>query len=249
MTAPRVPEDASLAGPDRNGSDPAPLIAVENVSMSYGLGRSAVAALRGVSLRIESGEFLALSGPSGSGKTTLLNLIGGLERPTEGRVVVGGTDLARMTDRALARFRLDTVGFIFQNFNLISVLTALENVEYPLTLKGLPKEERRSRALDALRRVGIESQAGQKPLEMSGGQRQRVAVARAMVTRPALVLADEPTANLDHENGERVLDLMQRLNAETGATFVFSTHDPRIRARATRIVPLSDGRIESETPR
>lgn len=219
------------------------LIELRGVSKVYGGGQE-VRALSGVSLRVESGEFTAIAGPSGSGKSTLLNLIGTLDAPTAGEVLFEGRALSGLGEDALADFRLRSLGFIFQAFNLIGVLTALENVEYVLVLQGAPPPERRARAREALRRVGLEAEAGRRPDLLSGGQQQRVAVARAIVHRPKVVLADEPTANLDSKTAEALLDLMVELNRESGITFLFSSHDERVLSRARRILRIRDGRLQ-----
>jgi putative ABC transport system ATP-binding protein len=223
-------------------------VKVENVAKEYDLGRTRVPALRGVSLSVEPGEFMAVAGPSGSGKSTLLNLIGCLDRPTSGRVLIGGEDIARLDDDTLSDLRARTIGFIFQTFNLIPVLSALENVEFPLLFQaGAGRQggarQGRERALRALEEVGLEDFARHRPDELSGGQRQRVAVARALVTDPSLVLADEPTANLDSATGEAIIDLMLEINRRDGTTFIFSTHDPKVMGHAQRVVRLADGRI------
>jgi putative ABC transport system ATP-binding protein len=215
-----------------------------DVHKDYELGATRVPALRGVSLAIEPGEFVAVAGPSGSGKSTLLNLVGCLDHPTAGKVVVGDADVARLNDDALSDLRSRTIGFIFQTFNLIPVLSALENVEFPLLFRSAGRDTR-SRAQEALAAVGLDEFGRHRPDELSGGQRQRVAVARALVTDPAIVLADEPTANLDSVTGEAIIALMLEINRRQGTTFVFSTHDPRVMAHANRVVRLADGRIIS----
>lgn len=217
---------------------------VENVAKEYCLGKTVVHALRGVTMNVEKGEFLAISGPSGSGKTTLLNLLGCIETPTTGQVLIEGVDVVSKSSDELADVRAFKMGFIFQQFNLLPVLTAFENVEYPLLRKKTPKSERVDLVQRALENVGLASFIHHKPMELSGGQRQRVAIARAMVTNPALILADEPTANLDHKTGAEILDLMKEVNRATGTTFVFSTHDPKVIERASRVVKLTDGLIE-----
>jgi putative ABC transport system ATP-binding protein len=217
-------------------------VRVVDVTKEYDLGRTKVPALRGVSLSVDKGEFMAVAGPSGSGKSTLLNLVGCLDRPTSGRVLIGEQDVASLGDDALSDLRARTIGFIFQTFNLIPVLSALENVEFPLLFRG-GNHGGRDRALAALESVGLREFAHHRPDELSGGQRQRVAVARALVTDPALVLADEPTANLDSRTGETIIDLMLDINRRAGTTFIFSTHDPKVMAHAQRVVQLADGLV------
>ena len=219
------------------------LYEVRGVSYRYNLDRHGVQALCGVDLNVRKGEFMAISGPSGSGKTTLLNILGLLERPCEGTVRLDGAEVSGMSERERTRLRRERIGFIFQTFNLIPVLTAYENVEYFLLRRTMPGVEVRRRVLQALEAVGISAQADQRPNGMSGGQRQRVAIARALVRDADVILADEPTAALDQATGSAVLDLMRRLNHERGVTFVFSTHDPRILAAADRVVQLTDGRV------
>jgi putative ABC transport system ATP-binding protein len=219
------------------------VIHVDKVDKSYHLGRVEVLALHDVTLDIGRGDFVALAGPSGSGKTTLLNIIGCIDKPDRGRVVVDGIDATAVPLHRLAATRRDTLGFVFQTFNLVPVLTAAENVEYPLLLKGVPKAERAKRVAHWLDITGISAQARQRPDQLSGGQRQRVAIARAMAGEPKLVVADEPTANLDSETAARILDLLADINRSTGCTFVFSTHDPSLIARAGRVVRIADGRI------
>lgn len=216
---------------------------VRGVSYRYNLDRHGVQALCGVDLNVRKGEFMAISGPSGSGKTTLLNILGLLERPCEGTVRLDGAEVSGMSERERTRLRRERIGFIFQTFNLIPVLTAYENVEYFLLRRTMPGVEVRRRVLQALEAVGISAQADQRPNGMSGGQRQRVAIARALVRDADVILADEPTAALDQATGSAVMDLMRRLNHERGVTFVFSTHDPRILAAADRVVQLTDGRV------
>ena len=205
-----------------------------------------VEAVRGVGLEVRSGEFVAMAGPSGSGKTTVLNLLGGLTRPTRGRIWIGDQEITQLSDRDLARLRLDRIGFVFQAFNLLPVLTALENAEFTLLLRGVPAEERHRRVRELFQEIGLEGLEARKPGKLSGGQQQRVAVARAVVGEPALVLADEPTANLDSATGAALLEVMERLNHEQGITFIFSTHDPRVMDRAHRLIHLVDGAIESD---
>jgi putative ABC transport system ATP-binding protein len=220
------------------------IISVRDVTKVYLLGKTEVQALRGVSLDVEQGEFLSIAGPSGSGKTTLLNLIGCVDTPSAGSVTVGGQDTSKLTERALTDLRLHQIGFIFQSFNLVQVLSVFQNVEFPLLLQGgLSKAARRERVQALLDAVGIGGYARHRPSELSGGQRQRVAVARALVTRPALVLADEPTANLDSQTGQNIIDLMREMNQRDGTTFVFSTHDPKVMAHASAIVRIADGQV------
>jgi putative ABC transport system ATP-binding protein len=219
------------------------LVSVQNVSKDYMLGKTVVPALQGVSLEIGQGEFLSIAGPSGSGKTTLLNLIGCVDTPTAGTVVVGDQDTSRLPERKLTELRLHTLGFIFQSFNLVSVLSVFQNVEYPLLLQGgLSRTARAKRVLELLEHVGIGQYAKHRPSELSGGQRQRVAIARALVTQPKIVLADEPTANLDSRTGENIIDLMKEMNRD-GTTFIFSTHDPKVMAHANAVVRIADGRL------
>ena len=208
-----------------------------------------VQAVRDVSLTIERGEFTALAGPSGSGKTTLLNLIGGLTRPTQGRVWVAGHEVSRMSNRELARLRLEEVGFVFQAYNLLPVLTALENAEFPMLLQGVPAEERQARVRGLFARTGMEGLEDRRPGKLSGGQQQRVAVVRAVASRPALVLADEPTANLDSATSDALLDVMGELNRDLGVTFVFATHDSRVMERSRRLVRMVDGTVRDDQRR
>lgn len=208
-----------------------------------------VEAVRGVTFRIDPGEFVVLAGPSGSGKTTLLNLIGGLTRPTDGQVWVDGRAIGSLPDRELAEIRLERLGFVFQAYNLLPVLTALENAEFTLLLRGVPAAERRSRVEELFERIGIAGLEDRLPGKLSGGQQQRVAVARAVVGNPALVLADEPTANLDTATSASLIDLMAELNRELGTTFVFATHDPQLMERARRNVRLVDGAIVADERR
>ncbi len=216
---------------------------IENVTRNYKIGKVETRALRGVSLTIESGEFTALVGPSGSGKTTLLQLIGCLDQPTSGQVFVNGKDVSRLNRNQRADMRRGTIGFVFQFFALIPTLTAYENVEMPLLLNGRSAPERRERVMHLLEMVGLAERAHHRPDQLSGGEQQRVAVARALAPEPTLILADEPTANLDTANGQQVMETMLRLNQETGITFVFATHDPRVIKYARRIITLRDGLI------
>jgi putative ABC transport system ATP-binding protein len=208
-----------------------------------------VQAVRGITLTIEPGEFTAMAGPSGSGKTTLLNLIGGLTRPTGGHVWVAGKDVTEMSNRALAHLRLRQIGFIFQAYNLLPVLTAAENAEFPLLLQGVDSDQRRQRVHKLFERTGLTGLEDRRPGKLSGGQQQRVAVIRAVVGEPALVLADEPTANLDSAASDALLDMMEELNRGLGTTFVFATHDPRVMERARRLIRLVDGAIASDERR
>ena len=214
---------------------------VENVTRTFKIGKLETQALRGVSLSIQNGEFTALVGPSGSGKTTLLQLIGCLDQPSSGSVFVNGKDVSRLNRNQRADMRRGTIGFIFQFFALIPTLTAFENVEMPLLLVGMSSAERRQRVMELLKAVGLEDRAHHRPDQLSGGEQQRVAIARALATKPALILADEPTANLDTPNGKQVMETMLRLNQETGVTFVFATHDPRVMKYARRVIALRDG--------
>jgi len=219
------------------------IIEVENVAKTYKIGAQETHALRGVSASFDAGEFTALVGPSGSGKTTLLQIIGCLDQPTTGVVRINGQDVSRLNANQRADLRKKTVGFVFQFFALIPGLNAYENVELPLLLSGDSSASRKARVNEMLAAVGLSDRAHHRPDQLSGGEQQRVAVARALAVRPLVVLADEPTANLDTENGRQVMDIMQRLNRETGVTFLFATHDPRVVAYATRVVQLRDGRI------
>ena len=218
------------------------VVSVKDVSKTYRLGSQTVTALAEVSLTVGAGEFMAVAGPSGSGKTTLLNLIGCLDVPTSGEIAIDGEPITRLTAGRRADLRARKLGFIFQTFNLIPVLTAWENVEYPLLIHRR-RGDTASRVHQALEQVGLGERARHRPSELSGGQQQRVAIARALVGEPSLVLADEPTANLDSATGREIVDLMRRLNRERGTTFVFSTHDPRIMSAADRVVEISDGRL------
>jgi putative ABC transport system ATP-binding protein len=220
---------------------------VINATRDFKIGEMETHALRGVNLSIEDGEFTALVGPSGSGKTTLLQLIGLLDQPTSGQVLINGKDATRLNRNQRADLRKGTIGFIFQFFALIPTLTAYENVEMPLLLKGMKPAERKARANEMLEAVGLQDRAHHRPDQLSGGQQQRVAVARALSIRPSVVLADEPTANLDTENGKQVMEIMAKLNKETGTTFVFATHDPRVIGYANRVVTLQDGLITKDS--
>lgn len=222
------------------------IISVKNIHKIYNEKTVPVHALQGVDLEIEVGEFTAIVGPSGSGKTTLLNIIGGLDRPNQGQVRLAETGLDDLNDNQLIDFRKNNIGFIFQAYNLIPVLTAQENVEFVMLLQNRPKDEMEKRAVDLLKSVGLEDKLNQRPSQLSGGQQQRVAVARALASKPKFVLADEPTANLDSKSTADLLDIMARLNKEENITFVFSTHDSRVIERARRVVNMIDGKIESD---
>ncbi len=221
------------------------LIHAEDIHKTYHMGKVEAQALRGMTLDIYAGDFLAIVGPSGSGKTTFLNLVGALDTPTSGRLTVFGDKIAEMSKRARADLRLHSMGFVFQAYNLVPVLTARENVEFVLELQGAGAE-RRGRAVEVLTHLGLGEFADRRPNELSGGQQQRVAVARAVASRPRLVLADEPTANLDGENAEMLIEMMRTLNREEGITFVFSTHDARVVRHARRVVTLEDGRVTKD---
>ena len=219
------------------------VIELENATKFYRIGAVETRALDGVSLSIEEGEFTALVGPSGSGKTTMLQLMGCLDRPNSGVVKINGQDVTRFNANQRADLRRGVIGFIFQFFALVPVLSAYENVEFPLLLNGVDARTRRARVMELLDAVGLADRAGHRPDQMSGGEQQRVAIARALAPRPLMVLADEPTANLDTANGEQAMSIMQRLNQQTGTAFIFATHDPRVMAFARRVVQLRDGRI------
>jgi putative ABC transport system ATP-binding protein len=221
-------------------------VELKDVKKTYRTGPIEVPALRGISLQIAPGEFLAIAGSSGSGKTTLLNIIGGLDRADSGEVLVEGRDLQLLSSGELARLRLQRLGFVFQAYNLLPVLTALENAEFTLLLQGMPVEERKARVRKVFSDIGLAGLEDRRPGELSGGQQQRVAVARAMVTEPALILADEPTANLDSITATALLEVMEQLNRAHGTTFVYSTHDPQVMERARRLIRLRDGQIASD---
>ncbi len=223
-----------------------PVIQVEGVRKVYRQGKLDVEALRGVDLEVSAGEFMTLCGPSGSGKTTLLNLIGALDQPTAGTIRLEGQDLSDLDRKGLSDLRRDRIGFVFQAYNLMPVLSAYENAEMVLWVQGVSEEERHQRVMSLLADVGLEGLEHRRPNELSGGQQQRVAIARAIASNPAVVLADEPTANVDSETGEMLLDLMQKLNRERSVTFIFSTHDPMVMERAERVVRLVDGRIAED---
>jgi putative ABC transport system ATP-binding protein len=232
------------------------LVSLRNLKKTYPMGRLVVEALRGIDLDINTGDFVSVAGPSGSGKTTMMNIIGLIDTPTGGTVLINDRETASLGRGELARMRRDYIGFVFQSFNLLPVLSVYENVELPLTIGrrknsrgGNSRKENRERVEYLLEEVGLADRRGHKPAELSGGQQQRVAIARALVTRPRIVIADEPTANLDSANGERILDLMKRINREEGTTFIFSTHDPDIWKLANHVVFLRDGLVETEQRR
>ena len=225
------------------------VIVTEDLTKTYSANDVPVYALRGINLTITAGEFTAIVGPSGSGKTTFLNIISGLDQPTEGKVWLSEELLSNMNGRQLSDFRRDNIGFIFQAYNLIPVLTVGENIEYIMLLQGIPKIERHQRVVDILEVVGLTGYIDRKPPQLSGGQQQRVAIARAMVSQPKIILADEPTANLDSKTGSELLDMMYQLNKRTGMTFVFSTHDQMVMDRAQRLITLKDGLIDSDDVR
>jgi putative ABC transport system ATP-binding protein len=222
------------------------VVKAENVVKDYGLNGQTIHALRGVNLSFESGEFAAIAGPSGSGKSTFLHLTGCLDILTGGTMVIGGQDVANLSKKQLALLRRHNIGFIFQAYNLIPVLSAAENISFPLTLLGVDKREARERTEQVLKQVGLEGMGKRRPKEMSGGQQQRVAIARALVKKPALILADEPTANLDSKIGREILELMLVLNKTEGTTFIFSTHDQMVMDHARRIIHIRDGMIEGD---
>lgn len=229
--------------PDRSSEV---IVALQKVSRIYTQGGSDLYAVRDLDLEIYSGDFASLCGPSGSGKTTVLNMIGGLDLPSRGKVLLEGRDLSALSRTALSRLRSERIGFVFQAYNLIPVMTAYENAEFVLKLQGVPNRICRERVMTILQQVGLEGLENRRPDQMSGGQQQRVAIARAIVTRPAIVLADEPTANVDSANAETLLDLMQALNEDEGITFLFSTHDARVIGRARRVIRLRDGALEAD---
>lgn len=224
-----------------------PIVVLENVIKNYPLGKLLVPALRGINLTLHSGEFAALVGASGSGKSTLLNMIGCVDLPSEGKVIIDGVDVTQESDKALTRLRLHKLGFIFQTFNLVNVLNVYQNVEMPLLLQGgHSAKERKDRVKSLLDQVGLSGHLHHRPNELSGGQRQRVSIARALVGQPKIVLADEPTANLDSRTGKEIIDLMYDINQREGTTFLFSTHDQRVVSRVDRIIPIEDGLLLPE---
>lgn len=222
------------------------LIEIINLNKIYDKTKIPVHALKNINLKIEKSEFTAIVGPSGSGKTTLLNMIGGLDSPTEGKVLINGIDISKMKPDELIDFRLTNIGFVFQSFNLIPVLTAKENVEFIMLLQKISKEEREKRTIELLNAVGLGDKINSRPFELSGGQQQRVAVARAIASHPSFILADEPTANLDSSAAESLLDIMEDLNNKIGMTFIFATHDNKVIRRARRVITLEDGKIKSD---
>lgn len=223
------------------------LVRVDDVSKEYAFGKQKLQALKNVSLAIQESEFLAIAGPSGSGKSTLLNLIGCIDTPTSGGIYIGDQITSDKTPDQLADLRARKIGFIFQTFNLLPVLSAFENVEYPMLRFRMDKKKRREHVSRYLELVGVAEFGKHRPNQLSGGQRQRVAIARALITRPSIVLADEPTANLDHKTGGNILELMRRINQEKGTTFIFSTHDPRVMEMAGRVIRISDGEIAPDS--
>jgi len=226
-----------------------PVIELKDVTKNYRQGALEVPALRGLTLTIEKGEFTAICGPSGSGKTTTLNLMGALDDPTSGNITLEGRNLAALSRSALSHLRRDRIGFVFQAYNLVPVLTAYENAEIVLSLQGVEESSRRETVMRLLTEVGLDGLEDRRPDQLSGGQQQRVAIARAIASNPAVILADEPTANVDSETADNLLGIMERLNRERNATFIFSTHDPRVMDRARRIIRMVDGRIENDETR
>ena len=224
-----------------------PLIEIRQLTKSYVRGKQVLEVLHGINLDIPEGDFVALMGPSGSGKTTLLNMLGGLDVPSEGFVEISGTNITALKGNKLIDFRLNNIGFVFQSYNLIPVLTSKENIEFIMLLQNRPKEETEQRVLELLKQIGLEDKINKRPKELSGGQQQRVAVARALAPKPQFILADEPTANLDSVSAENLLDMMLKLNQEENMTFIFSTHDQRVINRARRVITLEDGKIVADT--
>jgi len=222
------------------------VIEVKDLKKIYNSSEVKVNALNGIDLSIEEGEFTAIVGPSGSGKTTFLNMLGGLDSPTEGAITIGGTDIQNLSSSELIDFRLRNIGFVFQAYNLIPVLTAIENVEFIMQMQGVSKPERIQRATELLNKVGLGERVNSRPSKLSGGQQQRVAVARALASKPKFVLADEPTANLDSKSTENLLDIMEDLNLKENITFIFSTHDQRVVNKARRVITLEEGKIISD---
>ena len=231
------------------GNGETPVVELENVAKVYQQGDQRVEALRGLTMTVRGGEFTAISGPSGSGKTTALNLIGALDTPSAGIVRLEGADLGTLTRQQLSRLRRDRIGFVFQAYNLLPILSAYENAEIVMAVQGVAEAQRRERVMELLARVGLEGLEHRRPSELSGGQQQRVAIVRAIAAGPAVVLADEPTANVDSNTADALLEMMETLNREQQVTFLFSTHDPRVMARARRLIRLVDGRIEKDEVR
>jgi len=225
------------------------IIEIRNLHKVYDIKTVPVYALNGIDLNFQKGEFTAIVGPSGSGKTTFLNMLGGLDSPTRGEIIIEGTDITRLSSRQRVNFRLNSIGFVFQSFNLLPVLTADENIEFIMQLQKRPKRERRERTMELMKEVGLMDKVRQRPNKLSGGQQQRVAVARALASKPKFILADEPTANLDTKSTENLLDIMEHLNHEEGMTFIFSTHDTRVVNKAHRIVTIEDGKVLSDVMR
>jgi putative ABC transport system ATP-binding protein len=223
-----------------------PIVETENLVKVYKHGKIEVHALRGITVKIPNGKIIGLVGPSGSGKTTLLNIIGGLDMPTKGKIYVEGIDLTKLSEKRLAEYRLNKIGFVFQLLNLIPVLTALENVEVPMILAKMPKEERRKRAIELLKMVGLEDRMHHKPDEMSGGEQQRVAIARALANNPSIVLADEPTGNVDTDTTIKIMETIVKLNRSLGKTFIIATHDPIVKERCEKIYNIRDGKLIGE---
>lgn len=222
------------------------IIDAHNISKIYNKKMVPVKALQDVHVHIEAGEFVALVGPSGSGKSTLLNMMGGLDKPTLGTVIIDNVEITKLSENKLIDFRLHNIGFVFQSFNLIPVLTSKENIGFVLQLQNVPKKKRRQRVMELLKEIGLEDKMDNKPGELSGGQQQRVAVARALASKPKIVLADEPTANLDSVSANKLMETMAKLNREENITFLFSTHDPRVIKKARRVITLVDGRVDSD---
>jgi putative ABC transport system ATP-binding protein len=222
------------------------VIEIKNVNKIYNDSEVQVHAVNRVNLEFEQGEFAAIVGPSGSGKTTLLNMVGGLDNPTSGNIIIGGTEIGQLKGSKLIDFRLHNIGFVFQSYNLIPVLTAKENVEFIMQMQGVPAKERTARTLALLEAVGLGERTDSRPSRLSGGQQQRVAVARALASKPKFVLADEPTANLDSSSTENLLDIMEKLNHEENITFIFSTHDARVVKKARRVITIEDGKVISD---
>jgi len=225
------------------------VLELNNVHKVYNTTHIEVHAVNDVSLNFEEGEFAAIVGPSGSGKTTLLNMIGGLDMPTEGKILVNNTDLSTLKSSAIIDFRMRNIGFVFQSYNLIPVLTAKENIEFIMNLQKWSRKERDERTMELLKAVGLEDRINSRPAQLSGGQQQRVAVARALASKPRFVLADEPTANLDTKSTETLLDIMEKLNRDENITFIFSTHDARVVKKARRVITLEDGKVVSDKTR